>query len=155
MTDHYPAMAPVIVAALVRVANVFSDLTTWLRNTPGFSSVTQSCWMSSQQRRDEYSYEVGRGSGLLIEWYADAEYESGAALGFGMSLIFDEDEWTIESSVRVVDQQGQDMLIELATRHAVDDDDLVQELASAASALGATRERAVLEFEKRYGTTTA
>lgn len=151
MTNHNPAGAQVVITALVDVAEVFAELATWLRNTPGFSEVTQPCWMSRQQRRDEHTFDVGKGEGLEIEWYADAEHECGAGLSFGLSLVLDGEEWTIGSSVRVVDRRGEDTLVELPTRHAVDDDDFVQELMSAASMLGAARDRAASEFKKRYG----
>ena len=154
MNNHENAGAPVIIAALVGVAEVFSGLADFLRSAQGFSDVTQQRWMSRVQRREEFSFgdDLGKGDKLEIEWYADAEHESGAALSFGMNLLLEGDEWIIGSSVSVVDRErAAHPLIELATRYAVEDDDLVHELASASSALAATQNQAILEFEKKYG----
>jgi hypothetical protein len=74
-------------------------------------------------------------TGDVTECYADFELVNGHAFVCWLEFRMDAGSWLIESSVRVSADNGEEELIALPTRYAVDDNDLVQELEGAARAL--------------------
>jgi hypothetical protein len=73
--------------------------------------------------------------GDRVEGYVDVELVSGQAVGFWLEFRQREGAWLIESSVRISGDDGEDELLGLLDRHAVDDEELVAELRGATSAL--------------------
>jgi hypothetical protein len=86
--------------------------------------------MRTEERTGEDQHRVGRGVGFRVEWYAEAEFEDGSAISFGQELSWHDGEWTIDASVRVNDDQGERVLLELPRRYATEPADLVSELRS-------------------------
>ena len=77
-------------------------------------------------------------TGTVIECYVDAELNSGNALGWWLEFKWSDGLWEIESSVRHNTAAGEDVLVELPNRFAVDDDELAAELRGAGQMLVAT-----------------
>lgn len=65
----------------------------------------------------------------------DAELASGHAIGCWLEFRNDDGSWIVESSVRINRDEGEDELVGLPTRYAVDDAELIAELQGAGSAL--------------------
>jgi hypothetical protein len=80
-------------------------------------------------------------SGDRVECYADVELQSGRSVGFWLEFRHSEGSWIVESSVRRSGEDGEDELISLPTRFAVEDDELVEELDGASAALVAAAEQ--------------
>ena len=66
---------------------------------------------------------------------------SGSAVGWWLEFRWEEGAWVIESSVRHNTTKGEDELLSLPTRHAVDDAELVKELGGATAMLLATADQ--------------
>lgn len=79
-------------------------------------------------------------TGASVEWFVDSELVNGEALSWHLLVYWSDGEWIIESGVRRMRAQGSDPEIELATRFALDED-LAEELASAARALTVTESK--------------
>ncbi len=79
-------------------------------------------------------------SGDRIECYVDAELASGNAVGWWLEFR-EAGSWIIESSVRLSTEAGQDELVGLPTRYAVEDTELIEEIDGAADMLIATADR--------------
>jgi hypothetical protein len=77
--------------------------------------------------------------GDRIECYLDAELSSGNCLGWWLEFRWNEGSWLIESSVQLNTSAGQDEILGLPARFAVDDEELVTELDQASVALVETR----------------
>lgn len=73
--------------------------------------------------------------GDRVESYVVVELVSGHAIGFWLEFRQREGAWVFESSVRISGDDGEDELVGLLDRHAVDDEALVAELRGATSAL--------------------
>lgn len=112
-----------VVSALALVHERFVELATLFRGLPSVSTVKTAV----TPRRYE--------SGDRVEYYVDAELKSGNGVGAWLEFGFAAGSWVIESSIRHNTNSGEDELIGLPTRYAVDDGELVRELADASSAL--------------------
>lgn len=134
------------ILCLVEVAEVFRELADWLRHLDGVSRVMQPSRMTSIRRLDSGSVEYGKGDGVGIDWYADAEFFDGRAISFGLELSWDAGEWVIEPAIRVNNQNGQDDLIEIAERFATEDSEMFRELVGAARLLASYRDEALRLF---------
>ena len=106
----------------------------------------RSCSLSVLGRREDGVIEYGTGSGVGIEWYTDAEFSNGRALSFGLELSWDGGEWLVEPGIRITHREGQDDLIDLADRYAVDDVDMCASLLGAARQLAGMRDEALQQF---------
>lgn len=60
---------------------IFKDVALWLRQIEGVTGVMQPCSLTTLGRRDDGVIEYGTGSGVGIEWYADAEFSNGESWG--------------------------------------------------------------------------
>lgn len=131
--------APGVIVCFARVSAVFADLASWLRSQDDISCVTNPVWFTSGDRES-----IDRPTGQIrVQWFADAELVSGRAISFGIELVWVGGEWLIEPGLRVNDDQGQDDLLDLATRFAVDDSEMCDELVGAAQAVADVREKAL------------
>jgi hypothetical protein len=72
------------------------------------------------------------GPGPRLDFATDAELAVGEAISWGLEVRFDDAEWVIESSIRRSHAHGQDLILELPTRYAVDFQEFTQELLAAA-----------------------
>lgn len=126
------------IGCLAEVTSVFGSLASWLRSEADVVSVADPVWVSGG-----HDAEVGP---LRVEWYADAEFNDGRAVSFGLELRRHEGEWVVEPGVRITDRQGQDDLVDLPVRYAVDDDELCAELRGAARHVNDVREVALSRF---------
>ena len=80
---------------------------------------------------------------LRIEWFTDAELVDGRAVSFALDARLDGDEWIVDSAIRVVDELGEEDLLELATRYAVGDIEFLSELTAAARYLFGLQQEAL------------
>jgi hypothetical protein len=120
--------AAVFLSLLARVAGTLRALAQELRSSPFVTRV---------DRKGDFQDDGERPS---IEWYVDAELANGEALSFRLLLYAQGHGWIIESDVRRIHKEGSDVEVELATRRALDDD-LPDELVSAALQLAGTANR--------------
>lgn len=134
------------IRCLAQVAEIFKDIALWLRQIEGVTNVMQPCSLSVLGRREDGVIEYGTGSGVGIEWYTDAEFSNGRALSFGLELSWDGGEWLVEPGIRITHREGQDDLIDLADRYAVDDVDMCASLLGAARQLAGMRDEALQQF---------
>lgn len=137
MTDS--PRAPAIIAGLEAASSQLADLARWLGNQRGFHSLVKPMWIT---RDPNVTVEAGP----MIEWYVDAEYGSDRAISFALELVRGESEWIITSCVTSMEGDRQELLLEMPTRFAVEDDELVGELCSAARQLFDSREQVVDAF---------
>jgi hypothetical protein len=72
------------------------------------------------------------GPGPRLDFATDAELTVGEAISWGVEVHFEDAEWVIESSIRRSHAHGQDLILELPTRYAIDFLEFTQELLSAA-----------------------
>ncbi len=128
-----PEMASQVVGALGEVSDGFRELAIWLRRREFVKSAVHPVWVSST-------------GSTRVEWFADVELSDGRAVSFAMELRLEGDEWIIEPAIRVNDESGQDDLLELASRFAVGDEDLLAELKGATSQLLGLRDRVWTEL---------
>lgn len=84
-------------------------------------------------------------TGTVIECYVDAELISGNAVSWWLEFKWSEGAWEIESSVRHNTAAGEDAIVDLPNRFAVDDDELAAELCEAGQMLLATVDRVRLD----------
>jgi hypothetical protein len=77
--------------------------------------------------------------GVTLEWFVDADLIDGTALSWRLRVVSEESEWVIESDVSRVEGQRSEIVVDLPTRHALDDD-MGDELISAARMLVAVTE---------------
>jgi hypothetical protein len=73
--------------------------------------------------------------GDRVECYMDAELMSGHSIGAWLEFTHDAGSWVIEASIRHSGDQGEDELVGLPSRFAVEDEELFEELDAATSAL--------------------
>lgn len=76
-----------------------------------------------------------------MECYVDAQLGNGNTVGLWLEFRWDNGSWAIESSIRHNTDAGEDELVGLPARYAVDDDELAAELDGAARALAESAER--------------
>jgi hypothetical protein len=76
--------------------------------------------------------------GDRVECFVDAEMINGRAVVWWLEFRFADGNWIIESSLNRNAGSGEEQLIGLPTRFAVEDDELIAELQGAARALLAT-----------------
>jgi len=126
-------MASQVVGALGEVSDGFRELAIWLRRREFVTSAVHPVWVSATGK-------------TRVEWFADAELSDGRAVSFAMELRLEGDEWIIEPAIRVNDESGQDDLLELASRFAVGDEDLLAELKGATSQLLGLRDQVWTEL---------
>ena len=136
---------------LARVAEIFKDLARWLRQIGGVECVTQPCSLTTLERHEGDVVKYGRGNGVGIEWFADAEFCNGAALSFGLEVSWDSGEWLVVPGIRIIHREGEDDLVDVAQRHAVDDADMCVSLLAAARQLSSLRDEALRQFSSRSG----
>ncbi len=117
--------AAAVVAALANLQSRLTDVAASLRLLPA---------VASDDRID-----------ARIECYVDAQLRSGNTVGLWLEFRWDSGSWAVESSIRHNTDSGEDELVGLPTRYAVDDDELVAELDGAARALAESAEK--LDFE--------
>lgn len=77
-------------------------------------------------------------SNVGLEGYVDAELISGRALCWWIEGHWDQSRWIIESDIRVIHQQGQDLVLSLPDREASSLIEFAQELGDAVGALVAS-----------------
>ncbi len=118
-----------IVAALALIAQRLSELASALRQNAAVCSVTFA--VAPRRYAD----------GDRVECYVDAELVTGDAVGYWLEFRCVSGSWIIESSIRHNTEEGENELFGLPTRYAVDDEELVGELAGASAALVAAAER--------------
>jgi len=112
-----------IVGALALIDQQFSELASTLGRLPGVSSTTMA--ISPKRYAD----------GDRVECYVDAELQSGNGVGWWLEFRFVDGSWIIESSVKHNTEEGENEILGLPTRYAVDDDDLIDELSGASAGL--------------------
>lgn len=117
------ASAQSIVAVLALVNQRLMDLAIQLRGHQMVRSVS----VAVTPRR----YPAGD----RVECYVDAELANGRAVGCWLEARIDDGSWIIDSSIRCNSEEGENELLGLPSRFAVDDDELVAELDGASSAL--------------------
>ncbi len=128
-----PEMAGQVVGALGDVSDGFRDLAIWLRRREFVKSAVHPVWVSSTEH-------------VRVEWFADAELVDGKAVSFALELRLERDEWIIEPAIRVIDESGEEDLLELASSFAVGDKDLLAELKGASTHLLGLRDRVWAEL---------
>ena len=121
-----------VLRTLAEVSEHLAELAAWLRRTPGVVAVRRSCWMNSEEQSEDGAVRVGQGDGYRIEWFVEAELDGGEGLSFGLDLARHGAEWVIEASARSHTVSGEDLLLELPTRYAIDAEGLKSELISQA-----------------------
>lgn len=114
---------PKMIDVLARINKLLAEFAVKLRGHPAVLSVQQA--MHPRVYND----------GARVECYVDAELRTGNAFGCWLEFKWDDGEWIIESSVRRNTQEGEDELIGLPTRYAIDDDDFASELHGATTAM--------------------
>ncbi len=119
-------MASSIIGVLSLIYERFTDHGATMRSNPVVRSVKVAVSPRCYRTRD------------CVECYVDVELASGQGVTWWLEFRFDHGSWIIESSVRHNTGQGEEELIELATRYAVEDEELVKELDGASAALVAT-----------------
>ena len=119
-----------VLRTLTVVAERLTELAAWLRGTPGVVAVRRSCWMNSEEQVEDGAVRVGHGDGYRIEWFVEADLDSGEGLSFGLDVAWHGAEWVIEASARSQTVRGEELLLELPTRYAIDAEDLKSELIS-------------------------
>lgn len=139
------------VHCLAQVSEIFSDLASWLRQIEEVTRVMQACSMTTLSRREDGVIEYGTGDGVGVDWYADGEFSNGRALSFGLELSWDGNEWLVEPGIRLTHRGGQDDLIDLADRYAVDDADMCDSLLGAARELAGLWDEALEVFRSWPG----
>jgi hypothetical protein len=112
-----------IVSVLARVHDRLTSLASELRSKPDVRSVSVAVTPRQYPAGDR------------VECYVDAELASGHGLGCWLEFRSADGSWIIESSIRHNTREGEDELVGLATRYAVDDDELAAELDGASAAL--------------------
>lgn len=112
-----------IIASLALVNRRLADLAVEIRQHAAVRAVT----VATTPRR----YDTGD----RMECYVDAELVDGTAVGCWIEFRYDTGSWVIESSVRRNTEEGEDELVGLPTRFAVDDAELLAELDGASAAL--------------------
>lgn len=129
--------AAAVVAALANLQSRLTDVAASLRLLPAVVTVSSAVTArryASDDRIDD-----------RIECYVDAQLRSGNTVGLWLEFRWDSGSWAVESSIRHNTDSGEDELVGLPTRYAVDDDELVAELDGAARALAESAEK--LDFE--------
>jgi hypothetical protein len=66
-----------------------------------------------------------------MECYVDAQLRNGNTVGMWLEFRWDDGWWVIESSIRHNTDAGEDELVGLPPRYALDDDELTAELDGA------------------------
>ncbi len=117
------AAARLVVSALAELSARFSDLAVELRRDPAVRSASAGIGLRAYEDGDR------------CECYVDAELASGHAIGFWLEFREERGTWVVESSVRINGDDGEDELVGLPERHAVDDEGLVAELGGATTAV--------------------
>lgn len=112
-----------LLGVLADASMVLRELTTSLRQRPHVVGVDRRCDVEESDDRRS------------IEWYVDAELQSGEAVSFRLLIVWHSDEWTVESDVRRIHSAGSDEEVGLPTRFAVDVADLAAEVRSASAQL--------------------
>jgi hypothetical protein len=133
-----------VLRTLADVAERLAELAAWLRGTPEVVAVRRSCWMNSEELAEDGVVRVGQGDGYRIEWFVEADLESGAGLSFGLDLAWHGAEWVIEASARSHTASGEDVVLELPARYAIDAEDLRNELTSQVEMMLRRRAEALL-----------
>lgn len=132
-----------VLQALVAVTERLASLVVWLRSAPGVVAVRRSCWMNSEERTAEGMIRMGQGDGYRIEWFVEADFCDGNGLSFGIDVASYGHEWVIDASARSHTRDGEEVLIELPTRYAVDTFDLERELLGQVDMIVRRRDEAL------------
>jgi hypothetical protein len=119
----------VIVAALASLHARLTDIATTLRQATAVKTVSTAV----TPRRYE--------SGDRVECYVDALLRNGNTVGLWLEFRWDSGSWIVESSIRHNTDAGEDELVGLPSRYAVDDDELVAELDGAGRLLAKAVEK--------------
>ncbi|HEU5002705.1 MAG TPA: hypothetical protein VFW71_08000 [Actinomycetota bacterium] len=118
-----------VISLLAELTRLLSDFAAELGRESSVRSSTAAVTPRTYGTRDR------------VECYVDAELASGHAVGCWLEFRFEDGSWIVESSIRVNGDEGEDELLGLPTRYAVDDEELVAEVRGAAVALiGAVRQ---------------
>ena len=112
-----------MISALAELDARFSELAADLRKNPAV--------LVTSARLTPRSYT----SGDRVECYVDAELTSGNTVGFWLEFGNSTGYWIIESSIRINRDEGEDELVSLANRYAVEVDELIVEARSATDAI--------------------
>lgn len=115
--------AAVVVAALADLHARLTDIAAALRVTPAVRAVSTAVMPRRYESEDR------------VECYVDALLHNGNTVGLWLEFRWDSGSWIVESSIRHNTDTGEDELVGLPARFAVDDDELVAELDGAARAL--------------------
>jgi hypothetical protein len=121
---------PSVLRTLAEVTERLAELAAWLRGTPGVVAVRRSCWMNSEELAEDGVVRVSQGDGYRIEWFVEADLDSGEGLSFGLDLAWHGAEWVIEASARFHTMSGEELVLGLPARYAIESDDLRSELTS-------------------------
>lgn len=121
--------AAVVVAALASLQARLTDIATALRQTPGVRTVSTAMTPRRYESDDR------------VESYVDALLDNGNTVGLWLEFRWDSGSWIVESSIRHNTDVGEDELVGLPTRFAVDDVELVGELDGAGRALAEAVEK--------------
>lgn len=115
---------------IMRLLNAVADsneqlntLSERLRLSPGAVSVVRDL--------DIRKYETG----TVIEMFLDVELQSGRAISWGLDIHCRETEWDIDASVRIIHQDGQDLIQGFPARTAKTVEDLTVQLRAVTSSL--------------------
>ena len=117
------AAAAQLISSLAVLAQRLNELSVAVKSSPAARLVRSS--ITPRRLAD----------GDRVECYVDAELTSGTAVGWWLEFWFSDGSWRIESSVRYNTENGEEELIGLPTRFAVDDEELIGELDGASRAL--------------------
>jgi hypothetical protein len=112
-----------IPAALAELKARLADLAMELRRHPPVHAATTAVTPRAYDGGDR------------VECYVDAELASGNGLGCWLEFWSEAGSWIIASSIRMNHDGGEDELVGLPRRYAIDDEELVAEVRGAASLL--------------------
>ncbi|MGQ0743358.1 MAG: hypothetical protein ACT4OS_03270 [Acidimicrobiales bacterium] len=125
--------AALVVAALASLHSRLTDIATSLRQSPVVDTVSTALMPRRYESEDR------------VECYVDVMLSNGNTVGLWLEFRWDRESWLVESSIRHNTDVGEDELVGLPPRYAVDDNQLIAELDGAARALTEAAEQLDLE----------
>lgn len=127
--------APALLGAIADVYEIFNDLYLSFQGLPGLES-RQAPFEIRREAGSDGGFEIGSGAGFRATWWAIADIVDGRSFTFEQSLSWHGGEWIVEGSIIATEPAGEQRdLLELPTRYAVEEDDLIRELLDQARLL--------------------
>ena len=129
-----------VLRAMAEVSEMFVRLAVRLRSRGDVRRATHLFALRAEEQLGEDHFRVGSGAGFRMEWYAEAELDDGRDLSFAQEVAWHGGEWVVDASVRSVDHIGEEVVLELPRRFAIDAGEVAGELIGQS-----------LLLESRYG----